>query len=893
MALFITTQSLRAQQTPVLIDMPYVYFCVGGNTVLDAGTGTCAASYLWNPSGETTQTITVNHGGLFTVTITYADGGICEKKFIVVNYPTNLADINVSGTLCTGNNITLSTAAGCNYVWSSNDYSFSNPNGPSTTFTPNQSGAYTFSVTATNYYGCADTKTISVNVNPSPVIIVTNADPTICSGNSSTMIASGASTYTWNTGSTNASLTVNPNSTTVYTVTGANTEGCSATATSTVTVVSGCPTITNCNLTAPSYIQHGTLAANAVSGANMYEFRLEEVNSSGTIIGTFYGTSSSNAILLGSINNPGLIHYNSHYLTSVRVSSNGGATWTPYGPKCNLYTTQPANNPNNGYCGIHRGNLLNAYSLNGMSLATQYKLRITIVGDPDPSHVINYVIPNGSSAVTLQNIPGIVYNTNYTVEISSFVPYSYDNQTGTTIYDWSPYGNPCPLYLDNPINNPNNGYCGIHRNNLSSSYSVNTMGMAQQYRLRFRINGDNDPTHYIEYTIPAGSTATTLSNIPGIVYNTIYTVEIASYVPFSYDFASSTYQYQWSPYGATCLFYMDQPANNPNNGYCGIHRNNLSSSYSVNTMGMAQQYRLRLRVNGDNDPNHYITHTMTAGSTAVTLSTIQGLTYNTIYTVEIASYVPLSYDLTTSTYQYEWSSYGATCLFYMDQPANTPGNGYCGITRSLNGPYCARVMAEATQYRYRLTENSNPTNVLFSVPMTATCFSLNSTNVPGLQNNTHYLIEISTFVPYTYDIASETYTYSDWSPYGNPCDLYIGNPPLGSRNIDPTANQENDEETKISLLSEKLVLTNESLSVFPNPSEDYINVAFENIIANNTSAKLNVTDLNGKIILSDLIEADENGFLSKKLDVSQLSAGTYIIETTINNQKITKRFVKE
>jgi len=57
-------------------------------------------------------------------------------------------------------------------------------------------------------------------------------------GNSITITASGATTYSWLPGGqSTSSITVTPTASTVYTVTG--TDGCSSTATTSITVVAG------------------------------------------------------------------------------------------------------------------------------------------------------------------------------------------------------------------------------------------------------------------------------------------------------------------------------------------------------------------------------------------------------------------------------------------------------------------------------------------------------------------------------------------------------------------------------------------------------------------------------------------------------------------------------
>jgi hypothetical protein len=59
---------------------------------------------------------------------------------------------------------------------------------------------------------------------------------TICAGQTTTLTASGASTYTWSNGATTAAVALSPTTTTVYTVTGTNSFGCATSQTVAVTV---------------------------------------------------------------------------------------------------------------------------------------------------------------------------------------------------------------------------------------------------------------------------------------------------------------------------------------------------------------------------------------------------------------------------------------------------------------------------------------------------------------------------------------------------------------------------------------------------------------------------------------------------------------------------------
>ena len=60
-------------------------------------------------------------------------------------------------------------------------------------------------------------------------MVTTSPNQVICLGSSATVSASGTgSSYSWNTGQTGQSITVNPSSTTTYTVTASDSNGCTA-----------------------------------------------------------------------------------------------------------------------------------------------------------------------------------------------------------------------------------------------------------------------------------------------------------------------------------------------------------------------------------------------------------------------------------------------------------------------------------------------------------------------------------------------------------------------------------------------------------------------------------------------------------------------------------------
>jgi hypothetical protein len=98
-----------------------------------------------------------------------------------------------------------------------------------------------------------------------PIPVVTVDSPTICSGDSVTLIASGASTYRWSNGAKGKSITVSPAETTTYSVTGKTAGYVSDTAFALVTV----NPLPDVQVNMPS-VCRGEAATLSASGADTY-----------------------------------------------------------------------------------------------------------------------------------------------------------------------------------------------------------------------------------------------------------------------------------------------------------------------------------------------------------------------------------------------------------------------------------------------------------------------------------------------------------------------------------------------------------------------------------------------------------------------------------------------
>ncbi|WP_417266134.1 T9SS type A sorting domain-containing protein [Brumimicrobium sp.] len=231
--------------------------CNGESIVL---TASGSSNYLWS-TGETTANIVVSPTSTTVYSVTGSSPGACDVTVDhVVNVHSGPAiSATADLTICEGESANLTATGATSYSWD-------NGAGVGATVNVTPTATTTYTVTGTNANGCTSTDEVQVTVVTSPVLAVSN-NATICSGESIDLSVSGASTYTWDNGAGSGMLvTVAPTNSTVYTVTGTNANGCSATAQVAVTV-NQAPTLSFTGNT--ELCQGGSTVLNA-SGAATY-----------------------------------------------------------------------------------------------------------------------------------------------------------------------------------------------------------------------------------------------------------------------------------------------------------------------------------------------------------------------------------------------------------------------------------------------------------------------------------------------------------------------------------------------------------------------------------------------------------------------------------------------
>jgi len=180
------------------------------------------------PATTTTYVVTVtdycNHTATNDVTITVGGANV---------------DAGADQTICEGQNATLNAVTNTNVVWSTGATT------NSISVSPPQDSTY---VVVAGSGQCMDSDTVTVFVNPQPVVAAAAVPDRMCVGQTSEISATGADQFLWQSnpidgtlnqtpGGVNDLLSVKPSSTTTYSVTGTNAGGCFATASVQVVVI--------------------------------------------------------------------------------------------------------------------------------------------------------------------------------------------------------------------------------------------------------------------------------------------------------------------------------------------------------------------------------------------------------------------------------------------------------------------------------------------------------------------------------------------------------------------------------------------------------------------------------------------------------------------------------
>ncbi|MEJ5266428.1 MAG: PKD domain-containing protein, partial [Bacteroidales bacterium] len=255
------TVTVNALPTPSIAPAS-ASICDGESTTLIASGGT---GYNWS-TGATTSAITINPATTTTYTVTVTNAAGCTASTsatVTVNALPTPSISPASASICVGENTTLTASGGTGYNWSTV--------ATTAAITVNPPTTTTYTVTVTNAAGCTASTSATVTVNSLPTASITPVSASICVGESTTLKASGGTGYTWSTGATTAAITVNPATTTTYTVTVTNAAGCTASTGATVTV-NPLPIVNAGTDVSIPFGTSTTLTGSAVGGSGFYNY---------------------------------------------------------------------------------------------------------------------------------------------------------------------------------------------------------------------------------------------------------------------------------------------------------------------------------------------------------------------------------------------------------------------------------------------------------------------------------------------------------------------------------------------------------------------------------------------------------------------------------------------
>jgi len=246
---------------PVVQAVKPTSFCAGGSTTISASG---ASTYLWSNSLGTNNSVSVSPTTTTTYFVTGTDANNCSdtSKVTITVFPLPTVTLTPSPALiCAGQSSTITAGGGVSYTWNN-----SLPSAGSNTVYPTVTTTY--SVTATNSNNCTNMASTTVTVEQLPTISISAAADTICIGDVTKLVASGAVTYIWDNGVLN-NVNFSPTVTKIYSVTGTNAAPASCKSSNTITiVVNPLPSITP--LSSKSVICLGDSVMVSAGGAKKY-----------------------------------------------------------------------------------------------------------------------------------------------------------------------------------------------------------------------------------------------------------------------------------------------------------------------------------------------------------------------------------------------------------------------------------------------------------------------------------------------------------------------------------------------------------------------------------------------------------------------------------------------
>ncbi len=390
--------------------------CAGASATLTAGG---ASTYSWS-TGATTNSIVVSPVAGTTYSVNGMVTAGCNSNATVslaVNANPTVSIAASSASVCPGQTATLTASGASSYTWSNGS------NAASITSVPVVATGYT--VTGSNAAGCRNTATQTIGLFPAPAINLINIgspSTSVCAGSSATLVASGVNTYTWSTGSNNASLIITPAITTTYSVNGTDLNGCAASGSITIGI-NATPTVSA--VASSTGICAGFSATLSAAGASTYVWSNGStgpsitVNPSGTATYSVAGTNAAGCVSgatvevtvyaspVVSIGADAELASATGYQLNPSQSGAVSYTWSPATYLSNTSILNPVTTPESDITYI-----LTVSSANGCTASDTVMIRVL-----SELIIANYMSPNGDGQndTWKVSVPGLIKDYSVTI----------------------------------------------------------------------------------------------------------------------------------------------------------------------------------------------------------------------------------------------------------------------------------------------------------------------------------------------------------------------------------------------------------------------------------------------------------------------------------------------
>jgi len=827
-----------------------VAICNGSSATMTAAG---AATYSWAPStglsATTGGSVTANPSATTIYTVTGASAAGCmntASATVTVNaLPTVSAG---SVAICNGASATLSASGATTYNWAAST-GLSATTGASVTATPTATTIYT--VTGTNASGCSNTATATVTVLAAPVMTSVATGGAICAGNTLSLNSAatggtGALNYSWSGPNTFSSSVQNPSisaatssATGVYTVTVADSNGCAASGTNTVSaVVSAYPSAGT--ITGANGICQGstTTLTNSVSGGVWSA--ANSIISIGSATGVVTGVAMGTVPVTYTITNS----YSCISYTTRNISVNGVAQY--------IYT----------------------YTGTGTNASN---------GDGGPAHLANIMGPRALSTDTVGNlfICDVTANVIRKVSVNGIITTVAGNGTNGSAGDGGAataaqlsMGGGGGLYVDVA----GNIYIGCTQSNKIRKVNASTgiittiagTGVAG-------FSGDGGPASAAKVNLPLGITADTAGNIYVADQGNyrIRKIDAAGIITTIIGTGSNYYSGDGGPGTAARLSYpRDVTADRSGNLYIVDNGNNVIRKYVMATgiittlagnhtagsagdggPATAAQLNCPARIVFDGSNNLYI-----ADQTNNKIRQVN-LLNGTINTVVATGTGAFSGDGGPSSVSNIWA------------PA--------GVAIARNGNL---FIADANNRRVRLAPLSG-------------AITITATSATSVTSGTPVSFVANTSITSTYaslqwqkngaNVGTGATSYTDSLPStGDVYTCLLNMTPDCGASFSDTSNaitvlvaghRASESTTAVAEVNDEVVVR-----IFPNPVHDQLNITATGVA--NGNVQVNVIDQLGRTVANQVAEVT-NGQVAEKVDMTSLPTGMYIITLTDNAGK--------